>query len=71
MYADFGRPYNDKGDTRYYAISTVRQEYKPGEQMKGLDFYGNKKYCHKMIDEETALRLRKLKFEEWGEHKPV
>ena len=51
---------------RYYAISTVKQEYAKNEKMKGVDFYGNAKYCFQMIDKETAARLRKLKVSEWG-----
>ena len=50
---------------RYYGISTTKQEYAENQRMKGVDAMGNPKYCLKMIDAETAARLRKLKTSEW------
>ena len=50
---------------RYYTVSTTKQEYSENQRMKGVDAMGNPKYCLKMIDAETAKRLRKLKTSEW------
>ena len=55
-----------KDGSRYYVISTVKEEYAENQKMKGVDMMGNPKYCYKMIDAETAARLRKLKVSEWG-----
>ena len=57
--------YADTPNGRYYAVSTTKQEYAENQRMKGIDAMGNPKYCLRMIDAETAARLRKLKVSEW------